>query len=126
MIDGYRVMFAYRDESFFANLKVETSAESEYVNDRDAIVAHLEHMAKGAGVARKRYASFDAYSIDQPTIDAPGPLGIHVLFRDASQTVVTIYFLNQEPSRRHFQSLQEYEVLRDAFLHDYVACMEKS
>jgi len=38
--------------------------------------------------------------------------------------VTTIYFLNQEPKDRSFQTMEEYRAMRDRFLDIYTACAE--
>jgi hypothetical protein len=42
---------------------------------------------------------------------------------DASRIVTTIYFLNQEPKDRNFQTIEQYRVARDRFLSTYAACI---
>jgi hypothetical protein len=122
MVDGYRVMFAYPGESPFANLKVEVSDPKEYVNDKDAIVAHLE-ASSHVPPPRKDFHGFDLRSADSGTINGGGTIGIYVLFKDETHTIVTIYFLNQRPESRHFKTRQEYADLRDSFLEGYVECL---
>jgi len=124
MVDGYRAILAYSGESPFVNIKVEVSAPAEYASDKEAIVAQLEHLGK-APPLKKRFHGFDLDAVDRATIDASGPLGIYVLFKDDKRTVITLYFLNQHPAARHFQSLAEYQALRDRFLEGYVACLNR-
>jgi len=52
-----------------------------------------------------------------------GSLGIYLIFDDKKQVVTTIYFLNQEPQERKFQTLDEYRRLRDRFLSRYGSCI---
>jgi hypothetical protein len=49
-------------------------------------------------------------------------LGISVLFSDADHHIVTIYFLNQNPKKRKFQTIEEWRTLRDNFLKRYTTC----
>jgi hypothetical protein len=50
-------------------------------------------------------------------------LGLYLLLDDASRMVTTIYFLNQEPKDRSFQTIEEYRAMRDRFLATYTACV---
>jgi hypothetical protein len=47
---------------------------------------------------------------------------LYLLFDDASRMVTTIYFLNQEPKDRSFQTIEEYRAMRDRFLSTYTSC----
>jgi hypothetical protein len=129
MTDGYRLLLAYPGTDYFANVKVERSAAEEYVSDKAAIVASLEQIAssaasKEAKVVRRRVRRFDIVSLDNSSLDVNGPISMHVLFNDATQTVATVYFLNQRAERRRFQTFAEYTALRDAFLEDYTKCLD--
>jgi len=141
LADGYRVMLAYPGSDFFANLKVERSEDARYPDDKRAVVAHMEYMAtrssEWAGVSvpleHRTHKGLDLYSIDWHTIDfyipnnpvtlGGGPIGTYVLFEDARRLIVTVYFLNQRPERRRFQTIEEYRVLRDRFLESYTTCL---
>jgi len=50
-------------------------------------------------------------------------LGLYLLLDDSSRMVTTIYFLNQEPRDRSFQTMEEYRVMRDRFYGSYTACI---
>jgi hypothetical protein len=52
-----------------------------------------------------------------------GVLGVYLLLDDSSRIATTIYFLNQEPKDRSFQTLEEYRVQRDRFLATYSTCV---
>jgi hypothetical protein len=41
---------------------------------------------------------------------------------DARHTVTTIYFLNEEPAHRHFQTVPEFIALRDRILAEFGRC----
>lgn len=125
MLDGRRIMFAYHDEDFFANLKVEILPEQGYASAREALIGDFDHtLATGGGI--RNYAlkptlnGFDIRGLDREKREG-GVLGIYLLFDDAKRIVTTIYFLNQEPPKR-FQTMAEYAVLRDRFLKQFTAC----
>ena len=54
------------------------------------------------------------------------PIALHTFFDDARQVVVTIYFLNAEPSRRKYASMDEFRTLRDRFIEAYFACVRRN
>ena len=141
LADGYRVMLTYPASDFFANLKVERSQDSRYADDKNAVVANMEFLAnqssKEAGAVvpleHRTHKGLDLYSVDFPTIDfyiannpptlGGGPIGTYVLFDDGRRLIVTVYFLNQRPERRRFQTIEDYRVLRDRFLDSYAKCL---
>jgi hypothetical protein len=141
VIDGYRVMLAYRGSEFFANMKIELSQPSEYSNDKKMIIHSMNYLSdsssKEAGapvpLEHNERHGLDVYGYDWPTIDffipnnpptlGGGPIGIYVLFRDSARTVTMIYFLNQRPERRRFKSIAEYRLLRDQVVEEYTSCV---
>ncbi len=51
-------------------------------------------------------------------------LGFYLLFDDATHTVTTISFLNQQPPTR-LKTMEEYAALRDSFLASYTGCIRR-
>src|SRR5882762_6154379 len=46
VVDGYRVMFAYKDLFyFFANVKIEQSDPASYLRDKERVLSDLEYSA---------------------------------------------------------------------------------
>jgi hypothetical protein len=68
------------------------------------------------------YNGFDLYSVTDTTMGANGPNGIYVLFRDPTQTIVTIYFLGQKPEHRHFGTIREHDAIVDKMIEDLTTC----
>ena len=66
---------------------------------------------------------FQTYYIDRNTLEIGQVIGTYVLFSDSDHKVITIYFLNQGPGTRKFQSIEEYRTLRDKFLTQYINCI---
>jgi hypothetical protein len=50
-------------------------------------------------------------------------LGITQILSDEDAVVVTIYFMNQQPENRAFQTYEEFIALRDGFVRGYVECV---
>ena len=51
-----------------------------------------------------------------------GVLSTYILFDDSAAQALTAYILNEEPKDRKFQTIGEYEKIRDNFLKKLGAC----
>ena len=136
VVDGYRVMFAYPDLTYyFANVKIEQSAPDRYTQDKEILVNELKYFSTMKEATRIAFTDrtlingFEHYGIDRDKIDIGGQVGIHVLFYDPAHLVVTIYFLNQSKAalfnRRRFETIKQYQELRDDFLSHYSECLKQ-
>jgi len=128
LADGYRVLLAYPDGDYFVNLKVEMSEAGKFTEDKKAVIdqmGYLSAQAKGAPLPLEHATmkGLDAYSLNNPGIAGTGPISFYSLFDDAKGVVITAYLLNQRPDRRKFKTIEEYRVLRDAFLDSFTACV---
>lgn len=126
LADGYRVMVAYPWTHFFANIKAEKSDPASYAADKQAVVetlkwaqANIKNPETAEPVAVS-YNGFEGYSINRTNVEG-GTIGITVLFSDAEQHIITVYFLNQK--RRKFQTIEEWRALRENFLNNYTRCV---
>ena len=128
MVEGRRVMFAYPGKDFYANVKVEILPEKDYAETRQTVVDNFDYMLATSKDSTRNYElkpklnGLDVRGLDKDKLEG-GVLGIYVLLNDASRMVSTIYFFNQEPKDRSFQTIEEYRVARDRFLSTYVACV---
>ncbi len=128
VIDGYRLMISQGEPSYFANMKVEKSDPSQYTNDKDAVIKNLEFAKQSAPPSMKTvwehtpYNGFDVYALADDTMDGNGPNGMYVLFRDSSQTIVTIYFLGQQPQDRKFKTIDEHDALVEKMIEELTLC----
>jgi hypothetical protein len=127
MVEGRRVMFAYPEKDFYANVKVEILPEKNYAETREILTDNFDYMlASGDGSTRNyglkpKQNGFDVRGLDRDKLEG-GVLGVYLLLDDSSRMVTTIYFLNQEAKDRSFQTMDEYRVKRDRFLATYTAC----
>jgi hypothetical protein len=131
VVDGYSLMVGQGEPSYFANMKVEKSDPSQYVSDKDAAIKSLEFAMQQSSTGKAvwehtPYNSFDVYGVNDPTMSGNGPNGIYVLFRDSTQTIVTIYFLGQKPEYRKFKTIEEHDALRDHVLAQLTTCANRS
>ena len=140
VVDGYRVMFAYRDVFYyFANVKIEQSDPASYAQDKETVINSLKNVESTKQATGIIYSDkimlngFEHYGTDRDKIDVGGTLGIHVLFYDANHLIVTIYILNQgdetgslfwRNGKRRFTNIAEYQVLKDDFLNHYSECLK--
>jgi hypothetical protein len=129
MADGRRIMFAYPNEDFYANVKVETLPATGYAQSKDALISDFEHTLASGDNSRNYSLKqtlnvFEIQGLDRAKREG-GVLGIYLLFDNPTRTVTTIYFLNQEPPKR-FTTMTEYATLRDHFLNEYTACIRKA
>jgi hypothetical protein len=128
MVEGRRVMFSYPDRDFYANVKVEILPGKSYAEEKQSLIDNFDYMlASGKGTTRnyalkEKLNGLDARGMDRDKLEG-GVLGVYLLFDDASTMVTTIYFLNQEPKDRSFQTMEEYRMKRDRFLATYTACV---
>lgn len=119
-------MFAYPGEDFYANMKVEILPVDSYANSKTDLVDNFEYVLASADNQRNyrlkpKLDSFEIQGLDRTKREG-GVLGLYLLFDDATHTVITIYFLNQEPPKR-FKTMEEYLTLRDRFLNAYFPCV---
>ena len=126
MLEGRRLMFAYPDEEFYANVKVEVLPKDGYSDSKEALIGEFEHILAGGDSSRNyklkpQLNGFDIQGLDRSKREG-GVLGIYLLFDDPTRTVMTIYFLNQEPPQR-FRTMEEYAAIRDHFLAEYTTCI---
>lgn len=52
MVEGRRIMFAYPDEEFYANVKVEILPELGYAAAHEALIADFDHTLAGGETVR--------------------------------------------------------------------------
>jgi hypothetical protein len=131
MLDGVRVMFAYPETDFYANLKAELLPSDTYATEKADLIDEEDKMLAADDTNIRNYAlkpkmqGFEIYGIDRKKLEG-GVLGAYLFFDDATHVVTTIYFLNGEPGRRRFNDMTEYAKLRDSFLQDYTSCVRSA
>lgn len=131
VVDGYRIMVAYPKTHYFANIKAENSNPDDYAKDKETVVSSLKwstatsHDVESLEPIKVSYNGFESYSANRRSL-IMGVLGITVLFSDARHQILTIYFLNQLPKKRKFQTIEEWHTLRDGFLERYTNCIKSN
>ena len=141
VMDGYRVLFGYKDLSYyFADVKIEQSDSSTYPQDKERVIDELKHLSQTKQATGNVYLDkailngFEHYGLDRDQIDVGITVGTHLLLYDPDHLVVTVYFLNQKDkgpqgsmsgNRRRFTNLDEYLKLRDDFMNHYSECLRR-
>ena len=128
LLAGRRIIFAYPNTDFYANVKAESLPTANYAQFKGFLLDNLQYLSHSNIVNAALHSplnGFEIHGIDREKLEG-GVLGIYLLFDDASHVVTTIYMLNQEPQERKFQSMGEYGTLRDRFLASYSACIRKN
>jgi hypothetical protein len=132
MTDGYRVMFAYPNTDFFANLKVEQSNAADYDKNKEVVILDLKSTIAGTEdvdsptPVKISLNGFTGYGLTRKKIRTGGVLEMYLLFSDWKRAIITIYFLNQRPEASSFNTIGEYRKLRDRFLNDYTGCVNNN
>lgn len=122
---GLRILFAYPNTDYYANVMAELLPTANYPQLKQFLLDEFQHLSHGNIVnvtLRSPINGFEVHGQDMKNLKG-GPLGFYLLFDDSANAVTTIYLLNQRPKRREFQSMEEYSDLRDRFLNSYTACI---
>ena len=128
---GERVLFSYPFTDFFANAKVEELPADTYAHDKQALLAnlhYLESQSGGPAPARALPADlhgFEVHGNNRQKLEG-SELGMYLIFDNSAHVVSSVMFLNQESWRRKFQTMDEYERLRDRFLTTYTGCVREN
>lgn len=126
-----QVMFAYPFTDFFARVNIEELPAASWTQEKQSLLANLSYLEGqrgGPDEARSLPSSLHAFEVhgnNRQQLEG-SVLGMYVIFDDPAHTVATVYFLNQNSWRRKFQSLEEYEQLRDRFLTTYTGCVRSN
>lgn len=127
-VDGYRLMLHRDSKAPLVNLKVEKSADGQFEQDRDAVLAYMELFSDTRGEGANplevtRQEGVEIMALNQPGIDGGGPLSFYSFAHQASGVIGTAYILAQPPAIREFRNYAEYTSLRDRFIGKLVSCM---
>ena len=128
LVDGYRIMVAYPKTDFFANIKAEESNPDDYAKDKETVTEGLKWAIANSKEMESQeplkvsYNGFEGYAMNRKSL-VGNTLGITVLFSDGDHHIITIYFLNQNPKKRKFQTIEEWRALKESFLNRYTSCI---
>jgi hypothetical protein len=123
---GLRIMLAYPDTDFYANVKADLLPAEKYPELKKDLLDNFQHLAHGNTVntaMRSPLNGLEVHGLDRDKLEG-GVLGVYLLFDNDAHLVTIIYLLNQEPQSRKFQTIGEYHTLRDQFLAAYTGCIQ--
>ena len=127
VVDGYRVMYSYPRTFPFARLNAERSDPARYHEDKAIVTRNFLEMEKAD--SNLALVNFSAHGFSGQTLTkkemAGTTLGMTQIFSDEDAVIVRIFFLNQLPEDRKFQSYEEFISLRDGFVRGYIECVAK-
>lgn len=117
-MEGYRVVYSYARTYPFASLKAERSDRWRYIEDKAIVTSNLAEMAKADDSLDLVAFSDRGFSVQTLTKRrlAGRSLGMVQILSDEDSVIVTVYFMNQIPGNRGFQTFAEFISLRDAFI----------
>jgi len=127
VLDGYRVAYSFPRTLHFANLRAERSDPSRYAEDKQIVTRNLADMAEADGnTALTEFSGrgFSGQTLGKKKLSGT-TLAITQIFSDRDSVIVTIYFMNQVPDLRRFQTYEEFIALRDSFIRGYVECVAR-
>ena len=127
VVDGYRVGYSYPRKFGFASLKAERSDPSKYAWDKQTVTLVLVEMAEADGstdLVEFSDRGFSGQTLSKRELSG-STLAMTQIFSDEDSVIVTIYFHNQVPEKRNFQTYEEFISLRDSFIRGYIECVAR-
>lgn len=128
LAEAWRVLLLTTTDKPFVNLKIERSLPDQHAADRAVILEQMTALAKAGtpgveGLRQSVDADVETFALDQPMVNARGPLGFYTLFAPQHSLVVTAYFLNTDKAGNTFPDLKAYAASRDGVLEVVKRCM---
>ena len=128
MVDGWRILYLLLPAEPMLNLKFEKLSATNWDEQKRWLIDSLRELAKDDSnaheVREKTFGEIHSYTMTRKALQG-GVLSISELFNDSRHDAMTVYYLNDEPAERQFQSLQEFETLRNRILDELGRCMDK-
>ena len=125
VVDWYRVIYSYPRTYWFANLKAERSDRARYEEDKRIVTGNFAALASADdNTVLTDFADrgFAGQTLTKKELGG-STLGITQILSDEDSVIVTIYFMNQNPENRAFQTHAEFVALRDDFVRGYMECV---
>ena len=124
VVDGYRVGYSYPRKFGFASLRADLSDPSKYAGDKQTVTLNLAEMAKADGstdLVEFTDQGFSGQTLSKRELSGR-TLATTQIFSDEDSVIITIYFHNQVPEMRNFQTYEEFISLRERFIRGYIEC----
>ncbi len=129
--NGVFAAFAFPGGAPFANVKIEQLPAATFRTEKPELISEFDKINATGEDTQRNYAlkpvlnGFEIYGFDRTALDGK-VLGIYLFFDNAHHVATTAYFLNAPPAQRHFNTVQQYNEERSAFLEAYTACVRKA
>ena len=125
--DGYRMLLAYPNTAPFVNLKLERSQPGKLGADRTAILAQMTSFAATPGAPVAPFKVIERSGIEIMALNnltlTGDVISLYTLISEKNNVIATAYLLNQKPAERKFKNFEQYQALRDDFIHSLTVCM---
>ncbi|MFS2135866.1 hypothetical protein [Duganella sp. Dugasp56] len=126
MADGYRLMIYSDGTAPAVNLKLERSEEGRLDEDRAAVVGQFRYLAardegKTVTYTEGELGTLEHLALRKAKLDSPGPASIETLIQKRTNTVATVYLLNNAPEK----GMEWFDAFRTRFLAKLSGCIEK-
>jgi hypothetical protein len=128
VLQGVSLHIAYA-RTPFVNFKVEHL--EGYALAKQHLIDNLSVLAKGTPdmesttPQESSLDGFDVYSIERTKLSG-GVQSVYLLFRDADETLVTLYILNTPRDAPQFSTVEQYFALTGEFVQAYTSCVAEN
>jgi len=121
VVEGFRVMYKYENSEHFVKMHVEQSKSDEYENDKSKLINFIyQRLNNEIVVQHLTYNNYEYYYRGTNNLPYSPIIGMAIVFYPEEQIIITIYFLNQEAEDRPFQTIEEYNLLKDNFIKNLI------
>jgi len=121
VVEGFRIMYKYENSEHFVKMHVEQSKSDEYENDKSKLINFIyQRLNNEIVVQHLTYNNYEYYYRGANNLPYSPIIGMAIVFYPEEQIIITIYFLNQEAKDRSFQTIEEYNILKDNFIKNLI------
>ena len=121
VVEGFRVMYKYKNSEHFVKMQVDQSKSDEYENDKSKLINFIyQRLNNEIVVQHLTYNNNEYYYRSANNLKYSPNIGMAIVFYPEEQIIITIYFLNQEAENRSFQTIEEFNILKDNFIKNLI------
>lgn len=127
--NSYEVLVGYPKTDTFVSIRPERSDPAFYERDKKNVIESLKlFMLNSKGLTSDKlieaaYNNFQGYGIHRNTVESYSTTGMYVLFNDEDETITTFYFFNSNPKNRNFQTIEQWQEIKEKLLKTYTGCI---
>lgn len=125
VVDGYHIEYCYPDTKPFAVMIVDQSNPDHYEKDKATTIELLNAISKEAWADKYKPALPEIYKGQEYYYESFNPaasraIGMALHFFPKDHIIATVFFLNQNPKERQWQTLQDYSFCKDRFIRELI------